>query len=246
MVQNYKFTIMYDGSRYFGWQRLGNKDTIQGRIENVLSRMCDADITINGAGRTDAGVHAQGMVANAILETEMTPSEIRSYVNNYLPEDIAIINVEPAKDRFHARYNATGKQYRYTCYDGDIKPVFDRKYVTVLEKIPDIETMRKAAAYLIGTHDFFSFQGNSKMKKSTVRNIDTIKISRNGGYIYFDYHGDGFLQNMIRIVTGTLLEIGYGNMKPEDIPDIMQARDRSKAGPKLPPEGLCLVKVDYE
>ncbi|MBR3645257.1 MAG: tRNA pseudouridine(38-40) synthase TruA [Lachnospiraceae bacterium] len=246
MIRNYKFTIVYDGGRYYGWQRLGNKDTIQGRIENVLSKMCDREVTINGAGRTDAGVHAKGMVANAVLECEMTPEEIKSYVNSYLPDDIAIKSVSVAAERFHARYNATGKSYTYTCYVGQIKPVFDRKYVTVLSKMPDVEAMKKAARYLIGEHDFFSFQGNSKMKKSTVRNIDNIDIVLKNDYLYFNYHGDGFLQNMVRILTGTLLEVGYGNMKPENMTDILEAKDRSKAGPKMPPEGLCLLKVDYD
>ncbi len=250
MKRNYKFIISYDGTRFFGWERQPGKEmTIQGKLESVLSRMTnspdDNPVNVIGAGRTDAGVHARAMTANAVLDTEMTEQEIQEYMNEYLPDDISVNEVRACSERFHARYNALGKTYRYTCWYGKSKPVFDRKYVTVLENKPDAEAMRKAAAVLVGTHDFKSFCGNTKMKKSTVRCVDTINIEESGNYIRFYFHGNGFLQNMVRILTGTLLEVGYGNIKPEEMEEILNACDRQKAGPTAPPQGLCMMKVDY-
>ena len=250
MKRNYKFVLSYDGTRFYGWERQPGKDmTIQGKLEGVLTRMTELPegeaVQVIGAGRTDAGVHARAMTANAMLDTEYTEEEILRYMNRYLPEDISINDVKACSDRFHSRYNALGKTYRYTCYFGDTKPVFDRKYVTVLEQRPDADLMRAAAEYLVGTHDFKSFCGNSRMKKSTVRCVDNIRIEESGPQIRFYYHGNGFLQNMVRIMTGTLLEVGYGNILPESVKDILDACDRQKAGPTAPPQGLCLMKVDY-
>lgn len=247
-MKNYKLTISYDGTRYHGWEAKKEVDTIEGKIENVLSKMCDAPVNINGAGRTDAGVHARGMVANAHMDTSFSEKEIQDYLNRYLPDDISIEEVREASDRFHARLNAVGKWYRYVCYDGPSKPIFERKFVTVLRQpgaVVDIQKMQKAAEYLIGEHDFKSFCGNPKMKKSTVRQVNEIKITRKGGYIFFDFRGKGFLQNMVRILTGTLLEVGYGRKKPEEMMAILDALDRSKAGPTAPAQGLCLMEVKY-
>lgn len=245
MKKNYKMKICYDGSRYYGWERQPKKDTIQGKLENVLSKLCGEPVEVIGAGRTDAGVHATGMIANAVMDTPLMPDKIRTYMNHYLPDDIGIQEVREASERFHARYKAVGKLYCYTCYVGPSKPVFQRKYVTVLDYQPDVEKMRKAAAYLVGKHDYKSFCGNPHMKKSTVRVVDKIDITCKAGYLHFNYHGTGFLQYMIRILTGTLLEVGKGNMEPEQVKDILAALDRSAAGPTAPPCGLCLVKVDY-
>jgi tRNA pseudouridine38-40 synthase len=205
----------------------------------------DDPVNLIGAGRTDAGVHARAMTANAVLDTDMSEDEIRSYMNQYLPEDISVIEVRACSDRFHARYNALGKTYRYTCWIGPSKPVFDRKYVTILESRPDVEAMKEAAQFLVGTHDFKSFCGNTKMKKSTVRCVDTINIEESGNYLRLYFHGNGFLQNMVRILTGTLLEVGYGNIAPQQVKEILDACDRQKAGPTAPPQGLCMMKVDY-
>lgn len=246
MNQNYKFTISYDGTRYSGWQSQGNTDaTIQGKLETVLSKMTASSVQVTGAGRTDAGVHAKGMTANAVLDTVLSPSQIRDYLNTYLPNDICVSEVHEASSRFHSRYHATGKTYVYTCYTGPLKPVFDRQYVYILEQMPDIKRMQKAATYLEGTHDFKSFCGNPKFKKSTIRNVDSIQITQHGPYLTFTYHGDGFLQNMVRILTGTLLEVGYRKRSPEDMTDILEARCRKEAGFMAPAQGLCLIKVDY-
>lgn len=246
MRENYKMIIAYDGSRYYGWEHQPNTEmTIQGKLENVLSRMTGETVEVIGAGRTDAGVHAKGMVMNARFQTELCVEEIRDYMNRYLPDDIGVCEVRRASDRFHSRYNALGKTYCYTCYAGTQKPIFNRKYVYVLEETPDLEKMRKAAGYLTGTHDFASFCSNPRMKKSTVRKVDKIEITQSGAYINFTYHGTGFLQHMVRILTGTLLEVGFGKRDPESIPALIEAKSRALAGATAPAQGLCLIKVDY-
>lgn len=244
-MKNYKLLIEYDGSRYYGWQRQPEHETIQGKLENVLSLMCREDIEVIGAGRTDAGVHARGMVANANMDTEFSEEEIRAYLNRYLPDDIAVREVKMASPRFHARYNAVGKTYCYTCYDGEIKSVFDRKYVTRLEESPDIAKMQQAAEILLGEHDFRNFCVNPRMKKSTVRCVDKIEIIRDSNYVIFTFHGTGFLQNMVRIMVGTLLEVGCGRMTCGQVADVLEAKERQKAGPTAPAQGLCLMNVDY-
>ena len=246
MKRNVKMILAYDGSRYYGWEHQPNTPlTIQGKVESVLSEMTGTPVEVIGAGRTDAGVHAVGMTANAHLETALTEQEIRSYLNQYLPEDICAREVSFASDRFHSRYNARGKIYRYTFWTGALKPVFERKYVYVPEKIPDIRRMREAAAYLVGEHDFASFCGNPKMKKSTVREIYRIDIRQNGDKLELTYHGRGFLQYMVRILTGTLLEVGTGKRDPADMPALLAAKNRSLAGFTVPAKGLCLLEVKY-
>lgn len=247
MTANYKMLIAYDGTRYYGWEHQPNTDmTIQGKLETVLAKMTGVPVEVIGAGRTDAGVHAKGMVANAHMDTQMSEDEIYAYMNHYLPDDIAVLEVRKAADRFHSRYNAVGKTYCYTLYIGNGKPLFNRKYVYVPEKIPDLERMQEAAKYLIGEHDYASFCGNPKMKKSTVRIVDEITIKQNGSYVNITYHGTGFLQYMVRILTGTLLEVGYGKRTPESMIGLLEARDRSKAGYTVPAQGLCMMKVDYK
>ena len=245
MEQNYKLTLAYDGTRFYGWERQPGRDTIQGKLESVLSELTGRPVDVIGAGRTDAGVHARAMTASVVLDTDRTPEEIRDYLNRYLPDAIAVREVKPCAARFHARYNALGKTYRYTCFDGPVKPVFDRRYVTLLDYVPDVERMRSAAAYLQGEHDFASFCGNPYMKKSTVRMVDAIEIERRRDRVIFTFHGSGFLQNMVRILVGTLLEVGRGYWEPEHMAEILAAKGRKQAGPTAPPEGLCLMKVDY-
>ena len=246
MQQNYRLTIAYDGTRFFGWERQPGKDTIQGKLEAVLGELQGAPVNVIGAGRTDAGVHAKAMTANFFLEDEQrTPEEIRAYMNRYLPEDICVLELREAAERFHARYKAVGKTYCYTCYAGDGKPVFDRKYVLTLDFQPDLAAMQEAALVLQGQHDYKSFCANPQMKKSTVRIVDSIAIRRRKDYVYFTFHGTGFLQNMVRILVGTLLEVGRGAMDAQQVSEILEAKDRRLAGPTAPPQGLCLVKVDY-
>ena len=245
MIRNYKICIAYDGSRYYGWEHQPGKDTIQGKIEDVLSHLCEEAIEVIGAGRTDAGVHAQEMTANFKMDVSMTTTEIRDYLNRYLPDDIAVTEVKEAADRFHARYNATGKIYRYTCYDGVIKPIFDRKYTWALEKRLDTEKMKLAAEYLTGEHDFSSFCKAGQKNKSCVRNLDRIDIMRKGDYVSLIFHGDGFLRNMVRILTGTLVGVGLSELPPQKVKEILDGKNRLEAGITAPAKGLCLMSVEY-
>ena len=245
-MQNYKLTIAYDGTRFFGWEHQPDRDTVQGKLETVLGELCGAPVDVIGAGRTDAGVHARAMVASVQLDTDLSDTEIRDYCNRYLPDAIAVREVKACAPQFHARYNAAGKTYRYTCFDGPVKPVFDRRYVNLLDYRVDETAMQQAAQYLIGEHDFRAFCGNPKMRKSTVRTVDSISVERRKDRVIFTFHGNGFLQNMVRIMVGTLLEVGRGFWKPEQVREILDSRDRKQAGPTAPPEGLCLMKVDYE
>ena len=244
---NYKFIMCYDGTRYKGWEHQPGIDmTIQGKMEYHLGTMTGTEVEVLGAGRTDAGVHAKGMVCNARLSTDLEPDQITEYLNSHLPEDICILETRIASERFHSRYNALGKTYCYTCYVGPGKPVFNRKYVLTLPTRPDVEAMRRAASYIVGQHDFKCFCGNKKMKKSTVRKIDMIEISERNSYINLTFHGTGFLQHQVRIMTGTLLEVGQGLRDADSIPALIESCDRSQAGFTAPAQGLCLMKVDYD
>ena len=245
-MKNFKLTISYDGSRYSGWERQPGRDTIQGKLETVLSRMVNAEVNVIGAGRTDAGVHARAMVANCYLETELQPDEIRDYMNRYLPEDIRVIDAKEAPERFHSRLSAVRKTYAYYVETADRKCVFERKYVYGLGRELDIPAMEKAAGYLLGEHDFKSFCSNKRMKKSTVRRIDQIGIHADGTKVVFTYTGNGFLYNMVRILTGTLLEVGLGKRRPEEMKAVLEARNREAAGATASPEGLFLMQVEYD
>ncbi|MBO7357285.1 MAG: tRNA pseudouridine(38-40) synthase TruA [Lachnospiraceae bacterium] len=249
-MKNVKLTISYDGTKYLGWEHQPNTDmTIQGKLEGVVNKMVDAKecVEIIGAGRTDAGVHAKAMVCNMFIDTEMSEQEIKDYLNKYLPEDICVNKVSFAAERFHSRYKATGKTYCYTLAYGDEKPVFDRKYVWYLDTKPDINAMKQAAELLMGEHDFASFCSNPKMKKSTVRLVDLIDVKdkEKEKRIYLTFHGTGFLQHMVRILTGTLVEVGLHKRTYESMTELLDARDRKLAGVTAPAQGLCLQKVDY-
>lgn len=253
-MSNFKIVIQYDGTAYKGWQvQNSTADTIQGKLQRVLTKLVGKPVEINGSGRTDAGVHALGQVANFKIDLpkEMTSEDLFFHINKHLPEDIAVISLEEVDDRFHARYAEKGKTYRYRIHVSPVSNVFEKRYVyTYLDKPLDVNLMKAAASKMIGRHDFKSFCGNKHMKKSTVRTVRDIKINEitdeNGlREIAIDYTGDGFLQNMIRIMTGTLIEVGTGRKSVEDIDTILAALDRDKAGYTAPPQGLCLMEVYY-
>ena len=245
-MKNYKITIQYDGSRYKGWQVQKSTDmTIQGKIQAVLSEMIGQEIEVIGSGRTDAGVHAYGQVANFHVPEHFKAQDILEYLNHYLPMDIAVLDIEEVDERFHARYHATTKTYVYRIHTSTIPNVFERKYIYAYTEQLDVSAMRKAANLMLGTHDFAAFCGNKKMKKSTVRTVTDIIIEEKGNEIEISYTGDGFLQQMIRIITGTLIEVGNGSKAPEDIPRIIESKIRENAGYTVPAEGLCLKCVEY-
>lgn len=246
-MYNYKIKIQYDGTRYRGWQSQNStEETIQGKLSDVLSRMVGEEVNVIGSGRTDAGVHAMGQVANFYLKEAQDVEQLRDYLNRYLPEDIAVVEVSEADERFHSRYQAVDKTYLYRIHTGRVPDVFARKYVYDYQAPISVSRMRKAAELLVGTHDFKSFCGNKRMKKSTVRTIYEIRIEECGQEIRIYYTGDGFLQNMVRILTGTLIEIGDGRREPEDIVEILEAEDRECAGYTAPACGLTLLEVRYQ
>jgi tRNA pseudouridine38-40 synthase len=249
-MANFCLLIQYDGSRYNGWQRQGNTaNTIQEKIETILDEMYGEPVDLNGSGRTDAGVHALCQVANfkiPRLLSRYSCQEIMDYLNDALPKDIRILGVEKADERFHARLSAVSKVYEYRIDCGDVANIFDRRYLVRVEEPLDLDRMRMAADYLIGEHDFKSFCDNKQMKKSTVRTIHDISLELDQGILRIRYHGNGFLYHMVRILTGTLLEVGMGDLHPAQIPIILEARDRSEAGFTAPANGLFLVDVYYD
>lgn len=245
-MKNYRMLIQYDGTRYNGWQKQGDTDnTIQFKIESILERMTGTPVDVYGAGRTDAGVHAKGQVAAFRMDTDMTTDEIRDYLNRYLPEDIGVISVAEAAPRFHSRYNASSKVYKYRIATKKETHVFDRKYVYEYTGKLDTASMKIATIQLRGEHDFKSFCGNPRMRKSTVRTIYSIMIQDTDDEIDITFIGSGFLQYMVRILVGTLIEVGEGKRDPRSITELLEARDRSLAGPTAPPQGLTLEEVRY-
>ena len=238
--------IQYEGGRYNGWQRQGNTpNTIQEKFENVLFRMTGQKTEIFASGRTDAGVHALAQTANFKCNTDMSCDEIMSYINRYLPEDIAVLSIEEVNERFHSRLNAKSKTYEYSICAVKKPDVFTRRTVYYIDKYPDIDKMRKASQKLLGTHDFKGFSSVGKTKKSTVRTINSIEITENGSYINIRINGNGFLYNMIRIISGTILEIGLGKAEDNCIDFIFKTNKREYAGTTLPPKGLKLAEVLY-
>lgn len=244
-MRNLRLELCYDGTRYRGWQRQSATDnTIQGKLETALSRILEETIEVHGSGRTDAGVHAENQVVNFYCNSEMPCEEILSQLRRYLPEDIGIKSCKQVSERFHARLNAKTKTYRYRLWNSEEPCVFQRRYVTVWPEKLDVEKMRQAAQLLLGEHDFSAFCANRHMKKSTVRRIDTIHIEKIGSEVQITFTGNGFLHNMVRILVGTLVEVGQGDREVASIPTLFGA-ERSQAGMLMPPQGLCLMEVTY-
>ena len=244
-MRNLRLDICYDGTRYRGWQRLpGSEDTIQGKLETALSRILGEPIAVPGSGRPDAGVHARGQVANFHCESELPAAEILANLRRYLPEDIGIYSCKEVSPRFHARLNAREKTYCYRIWNSEAPCVFARRFVAVMPEKLDVEAMKQAADLLLGRHDFSAFCGNAKMKKSTIRELYAIDISRQGEEIQIRYTGNGFLYNMARILTGTLVEVGRGQREADSIPALFGAK-REQAGFLAPAQGLCLEEVIY-
>ena len=244
-MRNLRLDLCYDGTRYRGWQRLGDSDsTIQGKLEQALSRILGEPIEVSGSGRTDAGVHARGQVANFHCASTMPTEEIHSSLRRYLPEDIGVFSCREVSERFHARLNARQKTYCYRIWNSEEPCVFQRRFVAVMPEELNLEQMRRGAEWLLGEHDFSAFCGNPKMKKSTVRTIYAIDIRRVGQEVQISVTGNGFLHNMVRILVGTLVEVGRLERPAESLPQLFGAR-REQAGFLAPPQGLCLEEVRY-
>ena len=219
--------------------------TIQGKIEDVLSKMTNESIEIIGSGRTDMGVHAYGQVANFKTNSNLSIEKMKSYLYEYLPEDIVITNLEEVEDRFHSRYNAKSKVYLYKIYNNKFHDPFLRRYTTHIPKKLDINLMREASKYFIGEHDFTSFASSKSKKKSNVRTIYSINIKEDNGLIEIYFEGNGFLYNMVRIMTGALIDVGNKKISPSDIKLMLENKDRTKSSDTAAAKGLYLYKVNY-
>lgn len=237
--------MCYDGTRYKGWQRLpGTDNTIQQKLETALSRILDEPIEVSASGRTDAGTHAKNQVVSFRCNSSMSCQELLEQLRRYLPEDIGIYSCRNVSERFHARLNAKTKTYHYRLWNSDQPCVFDRRFVYQDSTPYDLDLMQEAAKKFVGTHDFSAFCANKNMKKSTVRCIHSFEILSVGNEIRFQVTGNGFLHHMVRILVGTLLEVGSGK-RPIDSIDALFGAPRSEAGELVPSCGLCLMEVTY-
>lgn len=244
-MYTYRLTISYDGTRYKGWQRQHNTDqTVQNIIEEALSKILGIKVQISGSGRTDSGVHAAAQEASLVLEERLDIEEILKKMNERLPEDIRILRIREMKGYFHARKSARAKCYEYHVDLGEKPDVFTRKYTFHFPHRVDVEKMRQAANVLEGTHDFSSFT-DLKDSDDTVRTIHKIEITRTGEKLKLSFYGDGFLYHMVRILTGTILDVGTGKIRCDEIGAILAAKDRKWSGFPAPAKGLFLKQVYY-
>ena len=242
---NYKMTIAYDGTAYHGYEaKPDNEKTIEGTLTRTLASITGVTTRIYCCGRTDAGVHALRMVTS-FTHPAISEEELKDKLNLALPEDIKVLEIVRAPKAFHARSSAHQKVYEYRIYMGDAKPVWNRKYCYVPPKRPSVDKIKEAIPYLIGRHDFRSFCGDSKYDKSTVKTIESIDLKITGDYLIITYTGNGFLRYMVRIMTGTLIDVGTGKIKASDLPSILEKKDRRYAGHTAPPDGLFLKDVVY-
>jgi len=244
-MRNLRLDLCYDGTRYKGWQRLpGTDNTIQSKLETTLSRILGEEIQVSGSGRTDAGTHAQGQVANFHYSGTMPSGEILKQLRAYLPEDIGIYSCRDVSERFHARLNAKMKTYCYRLWNSESPCVFDRRYVYTDPRPLNLQRMQLAAEAFLGEHDFSAFCAHKSGKKSSIRCIHGLDIRKEGDEIRFYITGNGFLHHMVRIIVGTLLEVGRGEREIDTIPALFGA-SRELAGVTLPSCGLCLMEVMY-
>lgn len=247
-MRSLKLTLAYDGTNYVGWQRQANGVSIQQVVEEAFAPLMASGEppTIAGAGRTDAGVHALGQVASATLDLDLPTDAIHRALNVRLPADVRVVRVEDAPTGFHAQFHAAGKSYRYRLVTAPVVSPFDRWFVWHVPGPRDAEAMRQAARALVGRHDFASFQANGTEVRETTRTITRIELRETGGELHIEVDGDGFLRHMVRIIAGTLVDIGTGTRAPGEIDRILSARDRRVAGQTAPACGLTLVNVTYE
>lgn len=247
MVRNLLLTIEYDGSEFHGWQIQPNYKTVQGTMEKALSKLFRVPVELSGTSRTDAGVHAIGQRATFSGEFGIPTERIQFAANNMLPGSIHISKVQEVPPRFHARFDAKAKTYRYVIHNTQHRNVFDRKYCFYVGPTLDVEAMKEAATHFVGTHDFKSCQSTGgREKASTVRTISDLQVNQTDERITIDVTGDGFLYNMVRIIVGTLVEVGLGRKNPAQIDEILRSKDRARAGRTAPPQGLYLIRVFFK
>jgi tRNA pseudouridine38-40 synthase len=245
-MRTLKITLAYDGTRFVGWQRQAQGESIQGLLEDAFAQFEGAPVTVYGAGRTDAGVHAVGQVASARVGFEHDVRTLTRALNAHLPPDVRIVSVEDAEDGFHARFNASGKTYRYQIRNTAVADPFDRAYVWHLPEPLSLAAMTSAAGLLVGTHDFSAFRSVGSAISSTVRTVTRSEWRNNAGLLTYEISGDGFLRHMVRAIVGTLVEIGRGWRQPQEISALLTGATRADAGATAPALGLFLVSVDYD
>ncbi|MEK3889030.1 tRNA pseudouridine(38-40) synthase TruA [Bacillus sp. FSL K6-3431] len=246
-MQRYKGTIAYDGSGYSGYQIQINGKTVQEMLEKALKKMHKGiEIKVTSSGRTDAGVHAYGQVFHFDSPLILSSDRWVNALNGLLPQDVALQSMEKVSQDFHARYDVVGKTYKYFLYTGKIRDPLKRKFTSYYPYKLNIDHMREAISHFIGTYDFTSFCSAKTTKENRVRTISTLHMEECENEIIFTFTGNGFLYNMVRIIVGTLLHVGNGKIAPSDIPDILAACDRKRAGQTAPAEGLYLWEVYYK
>lgn len=241
----YLLRVAYDGTNYCGWQFQPNNDTVEGKLNEALSRLFDKKIMVIGASRTDAGVHADGNVAVFDVETTIPANKIKYAVNNLLPEDIVVVESMTVGDDFHPRHCKCKKTYQYRILNTPLPDPNRRRNTYFYRGDIDMENMKKAAKYIVGEHDFVCFMASGSQVKDTVRTVYSLELTRQDDVIIMTIQGNGFLYNMVRIIAGTLLMVGRGQLKPEDVEKIIVSKDRSKAGPTAPAKGLTLKGIIY-
>ena len=244
-MRNIKLLIEYDGTDFYGWQKQKSGRTVCGIIEEAIKKLVNEEVELVGCSRTDSGVHAKGFVASFKTNSKIPSEKFREAINQKLPEDIVILESEEVLEDFHPRYQAKGKTYCYTITNRRIPKAIGRNYSCLVKEKLNVEKMQEACKFFVGTHDFKAFKSSGSSVKTTVRTIWDIKIEKNCDEIKIYVSGDGFLYNMVRIIVGTLLQVGEEKIKPEYIKDIIAEGDRNKAGKCMPAMGLSLEKVFY-
>lgn len=245
-MKNFKLTIEYDGTNYSGWQRQAQEQTVQAEIERALAFMTRSTVTVIGAGRTDAGVHALGQAANFRCETRLDPEAFLKGLNSLLPGDIAIRDCQEVPEGFHARFDARSKIYHYRILNRDTRAAVGRNYAWFIHRPLDLAAMRRATGILVGRHDFKAFESTGSPRTHTLRNVVTTDwVEGEGQRLTFQIEADGFLRGMVRNIVGTLVAVGLGKLAPGDVQAIMDARDRKRAGATAPACGLFLMEVKY-
>ena len=244
-MRNVKVVVEYDGADYFGFQYQPNVPTIQGELERVLSKIVKEKVTVYGSGRTDAGVHAAGQVINFKTEGSIPTDRICVAMNTLLPRSISALDACEVDERFHARYSARSRLYRYDILNREYKSALMGRYTWHVRSLLDAEAMREGAQYLCGVHDFSSFCCADSDDKTSVRRLIAIDVQRQDGHVIIEVRANAFLRSMVRVVVGTLVEVGLGKRSGSEILDILKAMDRRAAGKTAPPQGLCLMEVEY-
>ncbi len=246
MNRNFKLTIEYDGTTYFGWQRQVDPNTVQGTIERAVETLTGQPAILTGSGRTDAGVHAMGQVANVHVDTRLSPTVIRRALNALLPRDIAVLSCEEVPADFHARFDAIGKHYRYRIVNRPVAPAVGRQYAWHIPRTLNMQRMTAALAHLTGVHDFKAFEGAGSPRAHTVRNVRHATFDpAPPDEVHFSIEADGFLRHMVRNIVGTLVDVGLERLSPDDVAHIRASGDRRRAGATAPAQGLFLVAVHY-